>query len=492
MDFSSYSIQQLLEGYSRKEFKPTEVIASHLQRISAQNPSCNAFLEVRDDAVLEQARQIEKRMSDFAKLPLFGIPIAVKDNILVKGWKATAASKILAGYQAPYTATCIEKLEASGAIIVGKTNLDEFAMGSSTENSAFGPVRNPWDLERVPGGSSGGSAAAVANGLASGALGTDTGGSIRQPASLCGVVGVKPTYGRVSRYGLIAFASSLDQAGPLARSVWDAARVLENMAGYGGRDATVSRTVVPRFTETLNDSAVGSIKNVRLGVYQGWLSGLSEENRQIFDRSLAQLKSMGLRIVEIDLPHLKHSLSTYYLVATSEASSNLARYDGVHYGYRATNPKDLADLYSRSRSEGFGDEVKLRIMLGTYALSAGYYDAFYSKATKVRRLIQLDFERAFEKCDLIASPTSPTTAFRLGEKITDPLTMYLSDIFTLPANLAGIPGISIPAGLDRQGLPFGLQLLGKHFDETTLFQVGYIYERERGELPGAPWKAGKA
>jgi aspartyl-tRNA(Asn)/glutamyl-tRNA(Gln) amidotransferase subunit A len=488
MDFNRLEIADLLEGYQRKEFSPSEVAQSLLTAIEKRDGDIRSFLEVRPDVTLDQARAVEKRTSEFQKLPLFGIPIAIKDNILVKGWKATAASKMLHNYVSPYTAMCVERLEACGAVILGKTNLDEFAMGSSTENSSVAATKNPWNLERVPGGSSGGSAAAVAAGLVPASLGTDTGGSIRQPASLCGIVGVKPTYGRVSRYGLIAFASSLDQAGPLARSVWDAARVLECMAGYGGKDATVSRSVVPKYTESLNESVFGSVRNLRVGVSTGWLEGVDAEVRASFEAAIEKFKELGMRVVDIELPNVKHALSTYYLVATSEASSNLARFDGVHYGYRAENPTDLADLYSRSRGEGFGPEVKLRIMLGTYALSAGYYDAYYGKASQVRRLIQQDFEAAFEKCDVIASPTSPTTAFKLGEKVSDPLTMYLSDIFTLPANLAGIPGISLPSGLDTDRLPIGMQLMGKHFDESTLFQVAYAYERRRGSLANPPWK----
>lgn len=492
MDTSRLEILDLLEGYQRKEFTPSEVCQSLISSIEKKDGEVKSFLQLRPDATLDQARAVEKRSAEFAKLPLYGIPIAIKDNILVQGWKATAASKILHNYVSPYTAMCVERLEACGAIVLGKTNLDEFAMGSSTENSAVAPTCNPWDHNRVPGGSSGGSAAAVAAGFAPASLGTDTGGSIRQPASLCGIVGVKPTYGRVSRWGLIAFASSLDQAGPLARSVWDAARVLECMAGYGGRDSTVSRSVVPKYTESLNESVFGAVKNLRVGFSPSWLEGVDAEVKASFEGALEKLKDLGIRLVEIELPHVKYALSTYYIVATSEASSNLARFDGVHYGYRASDVKDLEDLYSRSRGEGFGAEVKLRIMLGTYALSAGYYDAYYGKASQVRRLIQQDFEAAFEKCDVIASPTSPTTAFKIGEKVSDPLTMYLSDIFTLPANLAGIPGISVPSGLGSGHLPIGMQLMGKHFDEATLFQVAYAYERKRGALTNPPWKGGAA
>lgn len=492
MDLNRLEILDLLEGYQRKEFSPTEVAQSLLTAIEKKDGEIRSFLQVRPDVTLDAARAIEKRSSEIQKLPLYGIPIAIKDNILVTGWQATAASKILKNYIAPFTAMCVERLESAGAVILGKTNLDEFAMGSSTENSSVAATRNPWNTDRVPGGSSGGSAAAVAAGFAPASLGTDTGGSIRQPASLCGLVGVKPTYGRVSRFGLIAFASSLDQAGPMARSVWDAARVLECMAGYGGKDATVSRSVVPKYTDNLNESAFGTVRNLRVGVCTSWLEGVDPEVRASFEAAIEKLKELGMRPVEIELPNVKYALSTYYLVATSEASSNLARFDGVHYGYRTPNPKDLDDLYCSSRGEGFGPEVKLRIMLGTYALSAGYYDAYYGKANQVRRLIQQDFEAAFEKCDVIASPTSPTTAFKIGEKISDPLTMYLSDIFTLPANLAGIPGISVPMGVDSAKLPIGMQLMGRHFDESTLFQVAYCFERRRGALANPPWRGSKS
>ncbi len=490
--FRKQGIQDLVEGYQRKDFKPSEVVGSLLELISASNKQLNAFLQVRPDETLARAKDLDGRMGEATKLPLFGVPIAIKDNLLVKGWKTTAASHALENYVAPYTATCIERLEAAGAIVLGKANCDEFAMGSSNENSAFGAVKNPWDLTRVPGGSSGGSAAAVAAGFAPAALGTDTGGSIRQPASHCGVVGIKPTYGRVSRYGAVAFASSLDQIGPFGRSVWDAARVLEVMSGYDARDATSSRAVVPRFTETLASTSVESLRNLNIGIVPDWMSGLEGEAKKVFENTIDTLKSLGAKIIEVKVPHTKHALSVYYLIAASEASSNLARYDGVHYGTRAAKAVDLEELYSRSRGAGFGKEVKLRIMLGTFALSSGYYDAYYGKANQVRRLIQKDFEEAFAKCHCIATPTSSTTAFKLGEKVEDPLTMYLSDIYTLPVNLAGLPGLSVPSALDSRGLPSGLQLIGKHFDETQLLHVAHAFERSRGPLANAPWKGARS
>ncbi len=478
MEFGTQTIQELLEGYQAKQFKPSEVIEGYLKNISERDEKLNSFLQVRPEETLANAKKLDGRMNEVNQLPLFGIPIAIKDNFLVEGWQATAGSKVLSGYVSPYTATSVQRLESMGAVIVGKVNCDEFAMGSSNENSAFGAVRNPWDLERVPGGSSGGSSAAVAAGLATVSLGTDTGGSIRQPASLCGLVGLKPTYGRVSRYGIVAYASSLDQVGPFSKTVWDSARVMEVMAGFDDRDATSSKRSVPKYTEELS-----SKRTFTLGVSRSWLEGVDPEVGKSFEAVLEAFKKMGGKVIDIDLPHTRYSLSTYYLIAPSEASSNLARYDGVHYGYRTPSAKSSEDLYSRSRGEGIGREVKLRIMLGTYALSAGYYDAFYLKANQVRRKIQEDFEKAFTQCDFVVSPTSPSTAFKLGEKTDDPLKMYLSDIFTLPVNLAGLPGLSVPCGLDSKNLPIGFQLIGKPFCESDLFTAAYQYEKVRGEFP---------
>jgi aspartyl-tRNA(Asn)/glutamyl-tRNA(Gln) amidotransferase subunit A len=486
MDLERLDIQETLDAYRRKTLKPSELIDQVLKAIDKKNSTLGAFLEVRPEETLKRALQLDERHAETSKLPLYGIPVAIKDNFLVKGWKATAGSKILENYVSPYTATTVERLEAAGAIVVGKTNCDEFAMGSSNENSAYGPVRNPWDWERVPGGSSGGSAAAMSAGLCLGALGTDTGGSIRQPASLCGVVGLKPSYGRVSRYGIVAYASSLDQVGPFSRSVWDSARLLEVMAGYDRHDATSSRTIVPKYTEELERA---NLRSITIGIPRDWLEGAEIGVKASFEEALQTLRNEGAKLVDIELKHTRYALSTYYLIAPSECSSNLARYDGVHYGHRSSKAADGLSLYRNSRGEGFGAEVKLRIMLGTYALSAGYYDAFYLKANQVRRLIQQDFEEAFQKCQVIAAPTSPTTAFRLGEKTEDPLTMYLSDACTLPVNLAGLPGISVPCGVDSKKLPIGLQLVTKGFEETVLFQVAHAYERLRGAFPHPPaWK----
>lgn len=486
MELDKFLILDLLEGYQKRQFKPSEVVAKYLGEIKKQNPKLNAFLHVNEEESLRRAKELDGKLGEVDKLPLFGVPIAIKDNFLVKGWRMTAGSKILGDYVAPYTATAVERLEAAGAICIGKTNLDEFAMGSSNENSAFGPVKNPFDLTRVPGGSSGGSAAAVSASLCPASLGTDTGGSIRQPASLCGVVGVKPTYGRVSRYGIVAFASSLDQVGPFAKNVWDAARVTEVMSGYDGKDATSSRAVVPKYTDALNRV---SLKGTVIGVPRDWMEGLEGDVKKSFESSLELMKAEGAKVVDIKLPHAKYSLSVYYLLATSEASSNLARFDGVHYGHRTKTYDTMDSLYTRSRGEGFGREVKLRIMLGTYALSAGYYDAFYLKANKVRRQIQLDFAEAYKTVQCIVAPTSPSTAFKLGEKTDDPLTMYLSDVYTLPLNLAGLPGLSVPCGKDAQGLPIGLQFIGKHFDENTLFQVARGFESARGSFALPRWEA---
>jgi aspartyl-tRNA(Asn)/glutamyl-tRNA(Gln) amidotransferase subunit A len=487
MNLERLDLQEALDCYQRRETRPSELIETFLKAIQGRNPELGAYLEVRPEEVLRRAKELDGRSQDIAKLPLYGIPVAIKDNFLVKGWKATAGSKILADYVSPYTATSVERLEAAGAIVIGKTNCDEFAMGSSNENSAFGNCQNPWDATRVPGGSSGGSAAAVSAHLALGGLGTDTGGSIRQPASLCGIVGLKPTYGRVSRYGVVAFSSSLDQVGPFSHTVWGTARQLEVMGGYDRKDATSSRSVVSRYTDELKET---SVRNVTIGVAKAWLEGANPEVVASFQETLKLLEREGAKLVDISLPHVKYALSTYYLIAPSEASSNLARYDGVHYGHRTKAPRNGDELYAGSRGEGFGPEVKLRIMVGTYALSSGYYDAYYIKANQVRRLIQQDFEEAFTKCQCIASPTSPTTAFKIGERSNDPLTMYLSDVYTLPVNLAGLPAISVPCGLDSSRLPIGLQLIGKHFDESTLFKVAHHYERSRGAFANPPLSGG--
>ena len=435
------------------------------------NQKLNAFLEIDRAGALERAAAVENSGG-----PLAGVPVAVKDNICVRGLQASCGSRILGDYHPPYDATVIERLTAAGAVIIGKTNCDEFAMGSSNENSAFGPVRNPWDTTRVPGGSSGGSAAAVAAGVVPVALGSDTGGSVRQPASLCGVVGLKPTYGRNSRYGLVAFASSLDQVGIFARRVEDVARVLGVIAGRDPRDATTADVPVPDYAALLT----GDLKGARLGFPRALFGeGLDREVGDAVKAVVDVYRDLGAEIVEVELPHAKYAIAVYYIIATAEASSNLARFDGVRYGFRAEDAPELRQMYRRTREEGFGAEVKRRIMLGTYVLSAGYYDAYYRKAQQVRTLIKNDFLSAFERCDAIITPTSPTAAFALGEKVDDPLAMYLNDIYTVTANLAGLPGISVPCGLSSERLPIGFQLLGPYWSEPTLFNLAHTYEQAR-------------
>ena len=453
------------------EFTAESAVRSALGAIEARDASLNAFITVDADRALERARALDQRRD--APGPLHGVPVAIKDTICVRGVRATAGSRILGNWAPPYTATAVDRLEGAGAVVIGKTNCDEFAMGSSTEHSAFGPTRNPWDTSRIPGGSSGGSAVAVAAGFAPIALGSDTGGSVRQPAALCGVVGMKPTYGRVSRYGLIAFASSLDQIGPFASSVQDAALVQDVMAGADPRDATcASRDAAPCMSRL--DAGV---KGLRIGVPRHLLeSGVDAEVLASFNRSLDTCRELGASIAEIQLPHTRYAIPVYYLVATAEASSNLARYDGVRYGMRA-DADGLAAMYERTRNQGFGAEVKRRLMLGTYALSAGYYDAFYAKAQAVRQLIRRDFDIAFASADAIALPTSPTPAFPLGDRLNDPLQMYLADIFTVGASLAGLPAISQPCGLTAGGLPVGLQIIGRAWEDATVFQVAAGLER---------------
>jgi aspartyl-tRNA(Asn)/glutamyl-tRNA(Gln) amidotransferase subunit A len=439
------------------------------------NDDLNAFLEIDRVGALNRAYEIDKSIKlDETTARLCGVPIAVKDNICVRGLQTSCGSQILGPYHPPYNATAIEQLLDAGSVVIGKTNCDEFAMGSSNENSAFGPVKNPWDTSRVPGGSSGGSAAAVAAGIVPVALGSDTGGSVRQPASLCGVIGVKPTYGRVSRYGLVAFGSSLDQIGVFAQNAPDAAAVLQIIAGRDPRDATTADVPVPNYIGETEKN----IRGLRVGVSRALLgAGLDEEVRAAIEKAIDGYRELGAEIVDIELPHAKYAIAVYYIIATAEASSNLARYDGVRYGFRAEDSPALRDMYRRTRDEGFGPEVKRRIMLGTYVLSAGYYDAYYLKAQKVRMLIRQDFATAFAKCDAVLTPTSPTTAFRFGEKVDDPLAMYLNDIYTVTANLAGIPGISVPCGLSSEGLPIGLQLLGPYWSEGTLFRLAHAFQQ---------------
>ena len=470
-ELAALSIADLQSLLRRREISPREVIDALRERIEAVDPDIGAYLSLDIEVATKEAEHAN------VDLPLGGIPIAIKDIINVMGQPCTCASKILTGYRAPYDATVIQKLRAAGAIPFGKTNLDEFSMGSSTENSALKSTRNPWDLSRVPGGSSGGSAAAVAADQAFGALGSDTGGSIRQPAALCGVVGLKPSYGRVSRFGLVAFASSLDQVGPVTKTVRDAALIMNAIAGHDRQDSTSLNTPVPDYVASFGND----LRGVRLGVPKEYMiEGIDPQVRAAIDAAVKQLNSLGAEIVEVSLPSTEYAVAVYYIIATAEASVNLARFDGVRYGYRAENPKDVLDLYGRTREEAFGPEVKRRIILGTYVLSSGYYDAYYLRAQKVRELIRQDFASTFEKVDALISPTSPVAAFKFGERGADPLQMYLADIFTIAANLAGICGISVPCGfaeLDGCRLPIGLQLLGKPLDEAHVLQIAHAYEQ---------------
>ncbi|MGB2705401.1 MAG: Asp-tRNA(Asn)/Glu-tRNA(Gln) amidotransferase subunit GatA [Candidatus Omnitrophota bacterium] len=436
-------------------------IKSPLERINAVNKKLNAIIYLNKENLLQKA----------------ATPIAIKDNICVKDEPTTCASKILKGFKPPYDATVITKLKAAGFALIGKTNMDEFAFGSSCETSCYGPTRNPWDLERIPGGSSGGSACAVAAGMVPMALGSDTGGSIRQPAALCGIVGMKPTYGRVSRYGLIAFASSLDQIGLLARNVSDSAELLNVISGYDEMDSTSAKVPVPDFTKSL----INDVKKIKIGIPKEYFpeGGIERDVKKAVSESKDILRSLGAELIDVSLPHTQYAVSCYYIIAPAEASSNLARFDGDEYGLRE-DAKNMIDMHTRTRTKGFGDEAKRRILLGTYSLSSGYYEAYYLKAMKVRTMIKNDFMEAFKACDVVLTPTSPTSAFKIGEKIKDPLSMYLSDIFTIPANLAGIPGISIPCGFTKNDLPIGLQLLAKPFDEETLIRVAYTFEKNTG------------
>jgi aspartyl-tRNA(Asn)/glutamyl-tRNA(Gln) amidotransferase subunit A len=461
------------------EATATEIVESALGRILALDDRLHAFLVVTDDLARRRAEELDRRFQASVDLhPVAGIPLALKDVLCTKGIRTTAGSKILEPYVPPYNCTPWQRLGDGGSVLMGKTNCDEFAMGSSNENSAYGPAHNPWNLETVPGGSSGGSAAAVAAGEAVWALGTDTGGSVRQPAALCGVVGLKPTYGRISRYGLIAFASSLDHIGTFTRDVRDAAVLLGAIAGHDPRDATSLPDPVPDYTDGLDHG----IRGVRIGLVEDWLSteGVQAGIRDSVRGAVDRLERLGASVEPVRLPNAEYALSAYYLLAPAECSSNLARYDGVRYGFRAEGGSDVMDVNMRTRGAGFGDEVKRRIMLGTYSLSAGYYEAYYGQAQKVRTLVIRDFDRAFERFDLLVGPTSPTTAFRLGERTEDPLAMYLSDVFTIPSNLSGMPAISIPCGLAPDGLPVGLQLMGKFLDEATVLRAAFALEREVG------------
>jgi aspartyl-tRNA(Asn)/glutamyl-tRNA(Gln) amidotransferase subunit A len=475
------TVREVRDAVQSRARSAVEVCRETLDRIDALEPQLHAFNTVVAERALARADAIDREPDRWRDAPLAGVPVALKDNLSTRGVRTTASSRILESYVPPFDATVVIRLEAAGAVIVGKTNCDEFAMGSSTENSAFGPTRNPWALDRTPGGSSGGSAAAVAAQMAPLALGSDTGGSIRQPAALCGVVGLKPTYGRVSRYGLLAFGSSLDQIGPVTRTVEDAALALQVLAGVDPADATSMPEPVPDYFAALT----GDIRGARIGVPRAMLEqGVDAEVSRAITTALDVLTARGAMLVDVELPHARHAIPVYYLVATAEASSNLARYDGVRYGFRAaTDTKDpgLRTMYARTRARGFGAEVKRRIMLGTYVLSAGYYDAYYLKAQQVRTLILRDYEQAFtggDAVDVIAMPTSPTPAFKIGERVEDPLQMYLADVFTVSANLAGLPAISVPCGFTADRLPIGLQLTGRRFDEATLLRVADAYERD--------------
>ncbi|MEW6676112.1 MAG: Asp-tRNA(Asn)/Glu-tRNA(Gln) amidotransferase subunit GatA [Nitrospirota bacterium] len=476
MKLYSLTITEIRDLLDKKEISVKDVVNSVYHRIDAVEEKIKAFVTTTKDKAMEMANEAQKKIGlveTQSTTSVLGIPLAIKDNMCTKGIRTTCSSKILYNFEPPYESTATSKLLAQGCILIGKTNMDEFAMGSSTENSGFFTTKNPWDLERIPGGSSGGSAAAVAADECIAALGSDTGGSIRQPAALCGVVGLKPTYGRVSRYGLVAFASSLDQIGPITKNVRDTAILMNIISGHDPLDSTSAPLPLPDFTAVLSRD----INGIKIGVpMEYFIEGMDKEVEVSVKEAIKKLESLGAIPVEISLPHTGYAVATYYVLATSEASSNLARYDGVKYGFRAEG-KDLMDMYINTRAQGFGAEVKRRIMLGTYALSSGYYEAYYKKAQQVRTLIKQDFEKAFQDVDVIVTPTSPTAAFKIGEKTADPLQMYLSDIFTISVNLAGVPGISIPCGFTSNNLPIGLQMIGKHFDEESILKVAYAYEQ---------------
>jgi len=474
-------IVKLIKG---KRASCLEVVDAHLDWIGQADKDLHGFLSVADEEVRAQARRLDQAIARNEDPGILaGVPVAIKDNILVKGWPVTCASKILANYRATYDATVITHLRSEGALLLGRTNMDEFAMGSSTENSAYGPTRNPWETTCIPGGSSGGSADVVATRMAPLAIGSDTGGSIRQPASLCGILGMKPTYGRVSRYGLVAFASSLDQIGPFGRSARDCALLLKVLSGHDPHDSTSVNIDAPDYSASLEES----VRGLKIGLPRECFSaGLHKDVKAAVESACTQFQKLGADLVEISLPHLDYALAVYYIIAPCEASSNLARYDGIRYGHRSTSAKSLLELYEHSRQEGFGPEVKRRIMLGTYALSAGYYEAYYGKAQKVRTLVKNDFDDAFAKVDLVLSPTAPTPAFKIGEKTDDPLQMYLSDIFTIPCNLAGLPGLSIPCGFSGGNLPIGCQILAKPFQESLLFRAAHQYLSSTDWLTAVP------
>ncbi|MFT4650190.1 MAG: aspartyl-tRNA(Asn)/glutamyl-tRNA(Gln) amidotransferase subunit A [Polaribacter sp.] len=476
------TIKQLQLGLAEKQFSSVEITQDYLNKINQQNAEINCFITVTDELALQQAADADAALANGKGSALTGIPIAHKDIFCTDGVKTSCGSKMLDNFIAPYNATVIEKFNHGGAVMLGKTNLDEFAMGSSNENSFYGSVGNPWDMSRVPGGSSGGSAAAVAARLAPGATGTDTGGSIRQPAALCGITGIKPTYGRVSRYGIVAFGSSLEQAGPFAHTAEDCALLLQSMSGFDARDSTSVDQAVPSFSADLNDDITG----LKIGLPKEFFAdGLDSDVAKVIESAIAEFRKLGAEIVDISLPNMGLSIPVYYVVAPAECSSNLSRMDGVRFGHQCENPVDLEDLYKRSRSEGFGDEVKRRIMIGTYALSAGYYDAYYLKAQQLRRLIKQDYVKAFEQVDVILCPTTPEVAFKRGEKTDDPVNMYLQDIYTLSLNLAGLPGMSIPAGFS-QAMPVGLQLIGNYFEESRILNTAHKFQQVTGWHLQAP------
>jgi len=488
MDLHTLTIAKAQTLLSQGKISSVELTQAFFDRVDLYEDRIGAFITLDKEGALVHAGLADEQIAAGNQAPFTGIPIALKDLLCTRGVKTTCASKILGNFVPQYDATVVEKLKKENAVLIGKTNLDEFAMGSSTENSAFKITKNPWNLDHVPGGSSGGSAAAVAARFCCGALGTDTGGSIRQPASHCGVVGLKPTYGRVSRFGLVSYASSLDQIGPITRDVRDTAMMMNLICGNDPKDSTSARKAVPDFMTALDQFEKKSLKGMKAGIPKEYLgvTGIDPEVSTMFDQAKMILESLGVEIVEISLPHTPYVVAAYYIIAPCEASSNLARFDGVRYGIRDTSSDDLIEMYKKTKSMGFGPEVQRRIIIGTYALSAGYYDAYYGRASQVRTLIMEDFSKAFDQCDLILSPVAPTPAFKIGENTGDPLTMYLSDIFTLSANMAGVPGIAVPGGFSSAGLPMGIQMMAKHFDEISLLRAGFGFERTLDLKPGFP------
>ena len=475
MDITNLTVHELKEKLDKKEITISEINKAYVERIKEKEPEVNAFVTVLAEDALKKAQEVEKKVNNGEiKTPLAGIPIGIKDNICTKGVKTTCSSKMLENFTSPYDATVMEKINSENLITLGKLNMDEFAMGASTEYSAFKKTCNPWDLNKVPGGSSGGSAAAVSAGLVPWALGSDTGGSVRQPASFCGVVGLKPTYGLISRYGLVAFASSLDQIGPITKDVKDSAMLLNIIAGHDEKDTTSLNVEKKDYTKALKND----VKGLRIGIPKEYFGeGINKEVKEALEKAVEEYKAMGAIVEECSIPIAEYALATYYIIACAEASSNLGRFDGIRYGYRTSNFKNLRDIFINSRTEGFGKEVKRRIILGTYVLSSGYYDAYYKKAQQVRTLVKKEFDKAFEKYDILITPTAPTVAFDIGQRSNNPLEMYLADICTVSINIAGLPGISIPCGVDSKGMPIGMQIVGKHFAEETILNAAYTYEQ---------------